>query len=312
MKVKGFGAWPSRNVSTGGRRPLVDPFNKALKGDPYNKAYKKAYPPGAEYSSFGMDEYHHYDAQKDMTAAQNDSQAAEDKKRRDQQVKERSMRMRVMQQVVALVVGSTVLVTSYQAAVDKRALREAEAEPDDSIVDTMPDEPDDNTDNNDITPDEDPGENSTEPTEAATEAAAEAATEATGRPNEAASGSSSGSSGTSSDQNTSVSWSWSSDKSGASLIITDSSGRVISRTSAAVTAFETPASCTKAGKITRTATATANGRTYTDTDTEVLPALGHSFDDGTEITLSDGSTAVDFECTRCHEHFTIKNSVSEE
>lgn len=33
---------------------------------------------------------------------------------------------------------------------------------------------------------------------------------------------------------------------------------------------------------------------------------------GTEVTLKDGQTAVQFECNRCHEHFTIINSIDEE
>jgi len=42
-----------------------------------------------------------------------------------------------------------------------------------------------------------------------------------------------------------------------------------------------------------------------------LKALGHSFDNGKEIILDDGRTAMEFECTRCHEHFTIVNSYTE-
>ena len=83
MKVKGFGAWPSRNVSTGGKRPLSDPFNKSFKGDPFNKEYKKEISPLAEYSSCGLDEYHHYPAQKDLTAEQDDQTNSEENRRRN-------------------------------------------------------------------------------------------------------------------------------------------------------------------------------------------------------------------------------------
>ena len=64
--------------------------------------------------------------------------------------------------------------------------------------------------------------------------------------------------------------------------------------------------------MTYTATAQYDSKDYTDTREKELPALGHTFDDGTEVTLENGQTAVDFECTRCGEHFTVQNSLDEE
>ena len=39
-----------------------------------------------------------------------------------------------------------------------------------------------------------------------------------------------------------------------------------------------------------------------ETADEVIPALGHDWDDGTERTSPDGTTYIDKECSRCHEH----------
>ena len=108
-----------------------------------------------------------------------------------------------------------------------------------------------------------------------------------------------------------ISWAWSDDNQTAALTITDSNGRVISEISAVVSVSSKDATCTKEGSKTYTATAEYDGDTYSDSKTETLKALGHSFDNGKEIILDDGRTAMEFECTRCHEHFTIVNSYTE-
>ena len=314
MKVKGFGARPSRNVSTGGRRPLGDPFNKSFKGDPFNKEYKKDTSPGSEYSSYNFGEYHYYPEQKDMTAEEylEKTSASEKSKNSADSRKIRNSRIRLVQQVAALVVGSTVIVSAYQASMERKALQQAAPEPTEVIVDVDNGYPDDGNTGEDIVPTEpasQPTESETEPTEAETQSETVA-------PAQASSGSAPGQNTQSttapSSAGTSVSWKWSSDHKTVSLVITDSAGKVISETAAAVTESQTPATCRSDGKITYTAKAQANGQTYTDTSTEVIPALGHSFNNGTEVTLEDGSTAMDFECTRCHEHFVIKNSAVEE
>lgn len=109
-----------------------------------------------------------------------------------------------------------------------------------------------------------------------------------------------------------VKWEWSEDFESASLIVMDSEGKEITKLDATVTKQEDAAGCTTVGKMTYTATAQYDSKDYTDTREKELPALGHTFDDGTEVTLENGQTAVDFECTRCGEHFTVQNSLDEE
>lgn len=55
-----------------------------------------------------------------------------------------------------------------------------------------------------------------------------------------------------------------------------------------------------------------DAQSSTDAHYESTPALSHTFDSGTEVTLEDGQTAMQFECNRCHELFTIINSIDEE
>ena len=262
MKVKGFGARPSRNDFTGGQRPPGDPFNKALKGDPFNEAYKKAFPPGAEYSGFGMDEYHYYPEQQDLTADQNDQDQSAEQKRKDQQTKNaKARRMRVMQQVVCLVAGSVVLVSSYQARVNSYAQPE---EPSSAIVEPA-------------TP--------TEP----------------------------GTPGVPIDPNSLATWRWNGDNTQATFVVTDADGKVTAEVPATVTTADVQAGCKTEGITTYTASAQWNGRTFADSREVVSsPALGHSFDSGTEMTLDDGQTVMDFACTRCGEHFVIANSFTED
>ena len=94
--------------------------------------------------------------------------------------------------------------------------------------------------------------------------------------------------------------------------MTDSYGNTVGEIDADVTSSEEPADCRTEGKITYTAKVALVGLSYTDTRYDVLPALGHAFDAGTEVALEDGQTAMEFECTRCHEHFVIRNSATEE
>ena len=299
MKVKEFGAWPSRNISTGGRRSSFDEYNRALKGS-------ERAPRAEEYASRNIDEYHHYEAQQDLTKEQDDKQ--ESKRQKDD--KARSKRMRMVQQVAVLAVGSVMIATSYNAMVAKREALQA-TEPNDAVVDTVPDDSGNNGDNtgeNGITP----GDNATTPDETPTQPTESATQPATTAPTQSSSSSPTQNTPATTSEGYTVSWKWSSDGKSATLVVNDSSGRVVSETSAAVTTSENPATCKADGSITHTASASYNGQTYTDTRYETIPALGHSFDNGTEVTLEDGSTAMDFECTRCHEHFVIKNSVSEE
>lgn len=296
MKVKGFGAWPSRNSLIGGQRRSYDEINQSAKGE-------ERFPRAEEYASRNVEEYHHYDEQQDLTKEQ------DDQKKRQKEKDARSRRMRRIQQVMALVVGSVIIATSYNAMAAKRNAAQA-AGSDDAVVDTAPDDSGNGQEGN--------GNGATTDQAATQPAETVAPTQAptNGGSSAASSGSASGSSGSGSGASTTaegyaISWIWNEDGT-VTMVLTDSSGNFISEVAATVTTSEDPAGCNTEGTVTRTASAAYNGQTYTDTRYDTLPALGHSFDSGTEITLSDGSTATDFECTRCHEHFIIKNSVSEE
>ena len=110
----------------------------------------------------------------------------------------------------------------------------------------------------------------------------------------------------------STSWNWSEDNKTAYLVVTDSAGNPIGEFPATITTSEDPpAGCTTEGRLVYTAAAEASGISYSDSRYEELPALGHAFDEGTEVVFDDGQTGMDFECTRCHEHFVIRNSFTE-
>lgn len=110
MKVKEFGAWPSHNVSSGGQKSSVDEYNRSLKKERYKTAQ--------EYASKDIEEYHHYSETKDWTKESDDQESRQDAKKRSEQ-KARSARQRVLQQVVALVAGSVIVVSSYQAITER-------------------------------------------------------------------------------------------------------------------------------------------------------------------------------------------------
>ena len=258
MKVRGFGAWPSRNVTQGGRRNSFDEYNKAFKG-------AERFPRAEEYASRYVEEYHHYQEQQDLTVEQDDQKLKKNKKKDSQK-----SRQRMIQQFMALVAGSVMIASAYSVAVAKRAQQPS---PDNSVVETLPS--DDTTDDSESLQ---PTQDATSETTAVTE----------------------------------QKWKWSSDRQSATLIITDSSGKVVGEIEADVTTAEEPANCNTDGKLTYTASASWEEKTYSDTRFDVLPALGHEFDDGTETILDDGNTAMDFECTRCHEHFIVQNSITEE
>ena len=114
MKIKGYGAWPPKNVLSGGQKAPLDPYNKALKGGERG-------PRADEYALSGMDEYHHYPAQKDFSAEQSDKKNDAQSKNKERQAKQaRAQRQRLLQQVVGVVVGSVVVVSSYTAMAERR------------------------------------------------------------------------------------------------------------------------------------------------------------------------------------------------
>lgn len=194
------------------------------------------------------------------------------------------------------VAGSIIIASAYSVSAAKRAQQQGDF--DNAAVDTIPG--DDGTDN---------GENDTDGTGATPDSAAvatpDSAAETTAATERGATGQ-----GTNT-QGVSISWRWNDDGT-AVLVVTDSSGKVIGEVDATVTTTEEPAKCTSNGRLTYSASASWDGQTYTDTRIETLSALGHEFDSGIETILENGDTAMDFECTRCHEHFVVRNSITEE
>jgi hypothetical protein len=120
MNVDEFKAWVSRNEKKGGRRPKIDPYNKASKGKEYNPSAK-------EYYSAGMPEYHRYDAyldlRKDDDDEENQEQKSREKKKDDKSRNSKSSRgagraaaniaRNVIPKVVAVVAGAVITVTTY-------------------------------------------------------------------------------------------------------------------------------------------------------------------------------------------------------
>lgn len=290
MKVKGFGAWPSRNSLIGGQRRSYDEYNNSSKGE-------ERFPSAEEYASRKVEEYKHYSEQQDLTKEPDDEQAKKEQKKK----KDQARRKRMVQQVMVLVAGSIIVVTAYQARAAKSAQQQAD-EPTTIAVQTEPGDSDDNKDKND----NNAGKNATPDEPATTEPTTEAQTDA------ASGASQSDYSSFAIDDSTTGTWRWSDDGSTATLVITDSSGNVIAEVNADISITEDPAGCRTEGLITRTASAQYNGQTYTDIHTEATSALGHTFNSGKDVTLDNGDTAVEFECERCHEHFVVRNSVTEE
>ena len=106
-------------------------------------------------------------------------------------------------------------------------------------------------------------------------------------------------------------WEWSDDKQTVILKLLDSEGNVVEEISAVIDVSADDPICNKDGLATYTATAKYKGETYTDSVTEVIPALGHDFDEGREVVLENGQTVMKFTCNRCHEEFTFETSMSE-
>ena len=107
-------------------------------------------------------------------------------------------------------------------------------------------------------------------------------------------------------------WTWSEDHASATLELVDGEGRVIATIPAAVSVEEEAAEiCTVEGVRTYTASADEDGIAYSDTYSEPIPPAGHTFDAGKEVLLENGETAMVFECTHCHEQFTISASIEE-
>ena len=104
---------------------------------------------------------------------------------------------------------------------------------------------------------------------------------------------------------------WNADYSAATFTLWDANDKAIKELPGNITFVEVAATCTVGGSKTYTATVEDDGKSYTDSKVITFGALGHSFDEGTPITMDDGKEGIDYECVRCHEHFITAVSTSE-
>lgn len=300
MKVNGFGEYPVNNISSGGKKNSVDEYNKSFKGDAY-KHYE-------EYLGRQVEEYHLYSEYNDFTDKQQDRENDSSQSDKKKQKNARAQRQRMLQQVVGLVAGSVVVVTSYQSVVKQQANAAAE-----TVVQTQDQgtgeqnqyDPSDNTNQEETTspeettvPEETTAAQETTAPGETTAAANQNKTAVNGKTNTNPSGYSS-------------SWNWSNGNKTATVTIKDKNGKIIKEVPAKVTVDQKAATCKTEGSIVYTATATDEGRSYSSSKSEKVEALGHSFGEGKEVVLDNGQTAMTFECARCHEKFTIQTSITE-
>jgi hypothetical protein len=250
MKAKEYGAWPSRNVFSGGQQ---------LSFDEYNREYKKVrYTSAAEYASRNVEEYHHYSEYNDTYFEESEKRRLDDNK---SSKNSRSSRMRVFQQVICLVAGSTIVVSTYQA-MNNQQQADAMPQPEPpAVVQEVEDNP--------------------VPEEPVIPPVA------------------------------SVEWVWDDANKTATARMFDSEGNLIEEVPAEIGITTVDPTCTKEGTKTYTASVERDDQTFTDEKTEALQPLGHSFDNGKDTVLDSGQSAKEFECTRCHEHFTIATSATE-
>ena len=106
-------------------------------------------------------------------------------------------------------------------------------------------------------------------------------------------------------------WTWSEDNLTVTLTLKDDQGETVKELPVTVDVEEEPATCTAEGLKTFTASATEDGKDYTDSRTEPIPPTGHAFGEGNTSVSADGQTTITFECTNCHETFTIVTHMAE-
>ena len=268
MKSREYGTWPPRNGLNAERQKNYDPYNRSMKGEAFLHV--------DEYADTDIEEYYRVPAQKDVTGDPNKQDREALSKRSDQSRKDKATkRQLVIRQVVGILVGSVIVVTSYQARAQQQAASDTPApkEPDkqEQVVPPVPADTDTVVDTDTDVSD------TTEPA---------AVTLLPG-------------------------WVWSKDKKTVVLQLSDEDGNLIKEIAADVSVSVVAAKCTKEGERIYTATAKDEDKTYSDTQTESIAPLGHSFDKGKATVLENGQEAMTFECTRCHEKFTIATSITE-
>jgi len=106
-------------------------------------------------------------------------------------------------------------------------------------------------------------------------------------------------------------WIWSGDFSTVSVELLRRDGIVLKELPAVVTITQQDPTCNQTGLKTYTATAEdEDGTIYTDEHNETLSALGHEHH-VVEETIQDGKIIRVYECSRCHERFTITIDIDE-
>ena len=119
MKSREYGTWPPRNGLSPERQKLYDPYNRAFKGESYLHV--------DEYASMDVEEYYHVPETKDMSGnPYEQNRVAQSSQVRRAKSKGR-LRQNMLRQVVGVLVGSVIIVTTYQAMAAKQNVPEPDA-----------------------------------------------------------------------------------------------------------------------------------------------------------------------------------------
>lgn len=108
-----------------------------------------------------------------------------------------------------------------------------------------------------------------------------------------------------------VDWAWSEDNEVVTASLINEDGSVITELPAVVTVAVEEATCTADGRKTYTATVEYNEETYTNVRYDMLPATGHTFDEGKVVITENGPPMIEIECTHCHKKFTVTATIDE-
>ena len=117
MKVKERESWTSYNVGKGGKRPRIDEYNKALKGQERN-------PQAKEYASQGLEEYHHYSERAEYKEEKDDKKQQADNQQKKRSQSTKNIAKNVVGRVVGVVVGAIVIVATYQTIQEHERAKE--------------------------------------------------------------------------------------------------------------------------------------------------------------------------------------------
>ena len=119
MRAKEFGLWKSRaKNANSGMSESGDPFNRALKGQPYQRP--------SEYNNTGFEEYHRYPEFRDLEYEEEEKKQQQSDQNKDQSKNSKNSRsgsgratsrvaQNIVGRVVALSVGAIMVANSYEA-----------------------------------------------------------------------------------------------------------------------------------------------------------------------------------------------------